>query len=143
MIEVRVAKPKDIQALIEFAIKVKDNKNIMPDMPLVPEHFAHWIADCIMSSGVVVFVAEDNGTICGFIVLNESACPWNHTIRFGVDLMFVAEKGGLKLIRTAKALAKKKNWDKLILTTSTNNERSDKLMNKLATQVGGVYELSR
>jgi hypothetical protein len=143
MIGIRIAKPNDIRTITEFAVKIKEDKKILPEIPMVESDFASWITECILSSGVIVFVATDNEAICGFIVLNETACPWNNLIRYGVDLMFVAEKGGLKLIRTAKQLAKKKNWDKLILTTSTNNERSDKLMEKLANKIGGVYEIPR
>jgi hypothetical protein len=143
VIGVRVAKPNDIRTITEFAVKIKEDKNILPEIPMVESDFASWITECILSPGVIVFVATDNEAICGFIVLNETACPWNNAIRYGVDLMFVAEKGGLKLIRTAKQLAKKKNWDKLILTTSTGNERSDKLMEKLSNKIGGVYEIPR
>lgn len=141
MITVRTARPVDITELLVFIYKIQKHHQIGLDQKIDDESFCMWIADCIFSSGIYVFVAEEEGEITGLLVLNEVPCPWNNQVRSGTDLMFCAVKGGNKLIRTAKALAEKKNWDQLIFTTSMNNERADRYFEKFSEKIGGVYRL--
>jgi hypothetical protein len=141
VVNVKLATPQDIQSLIQFAIKVKKEKKLEEHIELNTVDFGFWITECILSAGIYVFVVQDNKGICGFIVLNEISYPWNSSIKYGADLLFVAQKGGPKLIRTAKKLAKTKGWQRLLLTTTTNNERSDRFLNHVADKIGGVYEL--
>lgn len=140
-VNIKLASPSDIQYIKQFAIKVKEEKQLEPDITLNIDDFAFWITQCILSAGIYVFLAKDNDKVCGFIVLNEMSYPWNSSIKYGADLLFVAEKGGLKLVRTAKTLAKKRKWQRLILSTTTNNERSDKFLNHIADRIGGVYNV--
>lgn len=141
VVNIKLATPADIQDIKQFAIKSKENDTFKSDIEINVEEFTFWITECILSSGLYVFLAKDNDDICGFIVLNEISYPWNNSVKYGADLLFVAEKGGLKLVRTAKALAKKRGWQRLILSTTMNNERSDKFLNHIADQIGGVYNV--
>jgi len=141
VVKVRYATVRDIQQLVQFSIQIKEQKDLLSDIPIVPSDLGFWFADCITTPGIYVFVAEDKDEITGFIVLTEMVTPWNRQHRYLTDLLFVAQKGGLKLLRTAKALAKKKGHDKLLLSTSSKEERSDRFFNKVSQQIGGVYEL--
>ena len=141
MVKVRYATVQDIQKLLQFSEQVKEQKELLSDIPIVPTDLCYWFAECITNLGVYVFVAEEDDQITGFIVLTEMSAPWNKEHRYLTDLLFVANKGGLKLLRTAKALSKKKGYSKLLLSTSSKQERSDKFFNKVSQQIGGVYEL--
>ena len=141
MITVRLAQPTDITDLLVLIYEIQKHHQVGLDQKINDESFCMWIADCIFSPGIYVFVAEENDCIEGLMVLNEVACPWNNDVRSGTDLLFCALKGGNKLIRTAKALAKKKNWDKLIFTTSLSNERADQYFETFSKKIGGVYEV--
>jgi len=141
VVNIRYAQPTDIKKLVEFSKKVKQEKGLLPEIEIVDSDLAFWFADCITTPGIYVFVAEDKDEITGYIVLTEMSTPWNRQHRYLTDLLFVAQKGGIKLLRTSKALSKKKGYSKLLLSTSSKEERSDKFFNKVSQQIGGVYEL--
>ena len=141
MIKIRLAAPPDIKNLVEFGIKEKQEKEILPEIPANKEEISYWFAECIISSGNYVFLAEENGEICGFLVLSEMQCPWNSNYRYLTDLMFLARKGGVKLIRTAKKFAERKNLNSIVLSVSTKKDRSDKFLNHIGQYIGGAYEI--
>lgn len=140
-VKVRFAKPADVKDIAKFGIEFKEQKQLEQDVPADFESLCMWLFNAILLGGNYVFLAEDESGICGFIVLTEITCPWSQSYRYGADILFVARKGGLKLVRTAKEFAKKRNWKKLMLSTTTNNERSDKFLSHVADKIGGVYNI--
>ena len=141
MVNVRCATLADIQPILQFSKKLKQQKELVLDIEVNDKDASLWLADCIIASGIYVFVAEDNGNICGFIVLTEMSCPWNNSHRYLTDLLFLASKGGIKLIRTAKTLAKKNGMGSIVLSVSSKKSRSDKFLNHIGQYIGGVYEI--
>ena len=141
MIQVKLATVRDVQDLVAFGVKEKEENEVLPEIPVNFEDISYWFAECIMSGGNYVFIAKENEEICGFLVLTEMACPWNKNHTYLMDLMFLARKGGLKLIRTAKALAKKKKMKSVVLSVSSKKERSNKLLNHISQNLGGIYEI--
>jgi len=140
-LQVRYAKTADIRPMVQFAADLQEEQGLHLDMPVEPNDFGFWFANCIIYSGTYVFITEDDDGIQGIIVLNDHVCPWNNEYRLGIDLLFIARKGGLKLLRAAKKLKDKLGWYKLVLTSSSNRERTEVLYSKIANKVGGVYEL--
>lgn len=141
MVNIRLATVKDIQNLVKFGIETKEEKEVLPEIPADPVEIGFWFTNCIMNGGTYIFLAEENDEICGFLVLTEMSCPWNSNHRYLSDLLFLAKKGGVKLIRTAKALAKKKDMKSVVLSVSSKKDRSDKFLNHIGQHIGGVYEL--
>ena len=140
-VSVRFAKPADVKDIAKFGIEFKEQKQLEQEIPADFESLSLWLFNSMLLGGNYVFLAEDDSGICGFIVLTEIVCPWSQNYRYGADVLFVAKKGGPKLIRTAKQFAKKRNWEKLMLSTTTNNERSDKFLSHVAEKIGGVYNI--
>lgn len=141
VVKVRIATFQDIQNLVQFGIKEKEDKNILPEISVNEPDISYWFAECMMSGGNYIFLAEENDSICGFLVVTEMACPWNSQHRYLTDLLFLAQKGGIKLIRTAKAFAKKKGMDSVVLSVSSKKDRSDKFLNHIGQHIGGAYEI--
>lgn len=141
VVNIRCATLNDIKGLVEFGIEFKQQKNILEEIEINIEDISLWFANCITTPGTCVFLAEDDKGICGFIVLTEMACPWNNRHRYLTDLLFLARKGGIKLIRAAKVLAKKRNYAKVVLSTSSRKERSDKFFNYIGQKLGEIYEI--
>lgn len=141
MVKIKLATLSDIQNLVKFGAEFKEEKEILKDIPVILEDISFWFAECIMSGGNYVFIAEEDDEICGFLVVSEMSCPWNSQHRYLIDLLFLARKGGIKLIRTVKRLAQKKGMDSVVLSVSSKKDRSDKFLNHIGQHVGGVYEL--
>lgn len=141
MVKVRLAELKDIQNIVKFGIELKEKQEILTEVPVNIQDISYWFAEIIMYGGNYVFLAEENEEICGFLALTEMSCPWNKEHRYLTDLIFLAEKGGLKLIRTAKKLAQKRGMDSVVLSVSSKKDRSDRFLNHIGQHVGGVYEL--
>lgn len=141
VVKVRLATIKDIKPLVQFGIKEKEDKGILPEIPANEADISYWFAECIMAGGNYIFIAEEDDSICGFLAVTEMACPWNGQHRYLTDLIFLAQKGGIKLIRTAKAFAKKKGMDSVVLSVSSKKDRSDKFLNHIGQHIGGAYEI--
>lgn len=141
MVNIRCATLKDVGPIVQFGIQFKQEQSILEEIQVNAKDTAIWFANCIATPGTCVFVAEDEAGICGFIVLTEMACPWNNSHRYLADLLFLARKGGIKLIKAAKTLAKKRNYSKVVLSTSSKRERSDKFFNHIGQKLGEVYEI--
>ena len=141
VVNIRYATLSDIQDILKFSKDIKEKQALVSEIDINEKDASLWLADCIIASGIYVFVAEEHGNICGFIVLTEMACPWNSKHRYLTDLLFLASKGGIKLIRTAKTLAKKKDMKSIVLSVSSKKERSDKFLNHIGQHIGGVYEI--
>lgn len=141
MTTIRLATIKDIAGLVEFGIQYKNDSNTLPEIPVNEADIRFWFAECIMSGGNYIFLAEENDKICGFLVVTEMACPWNSQYRYLTDLIFLAQKGGIKLIRTAKKFAKKKGMVSVVLSVSSKKDRSDKFLNHIGQYIGGAYEI--
>lgn len=141
MISVRLAHIKDTPQLINLLHEVQEKKQVGQDQIIDPDSFAEYMTECVFSGGIYPFVAVDDEKIVGLLVLTEVTCPWNYGYVYGSDLLFVALKGGPKLIRTAKKLGRKKNWKNIYFTTSMNNDRADKFFSTIASPVGGTYKV--
>lgn len=141
MISVRLATIKDIPDLIGLLRAAQETKNIGHGQIIDPGSFAEYMRECIFSGGIYSFVAVEHDQIVGLLVLNEVTCPWNFGYVYGSDLLFVALKGGPKLIKTAKRLAQRKNWSALYFTTSMSNPRADGYFQKIAAPVGGTFKI--
>lgn len=141
MVKVRYATLHDVQPVLQFGKLLKEKNQLRSDIPVNDEDFTVWLSKCIMTTGVYPFVAEKDDKICGLLVLTETSQPWNNQYRYLTDLLFIAEQGGLKLVRTAKALAKKKGMDSILLSVSSKETRSDKFLSHIGQYAGGIYEI--
>lgn len=142
MVLVRAATLSDVGGIVDLALRIQKTKQAHINHPINTDHFEQYVSSCIASPGIYVFSSEDaDGTICGLLIINEFGCPWNRNFRWASDLMFIAEKGGPKLLRLAKKMKEWKGWDKLMLSTTTTNERADKLYSHFGTKIGSVFEL--
>ena len=133
---------KDIPAIVNLAIELQNEKALQSNVPVQYDDFANWLYLCLESPSIEILYSRTENDIDGFLILSESVYPWNHSIKFGTDLMFLCRKNGIKLINLAKKIAKKRKWDSLILSTTCNDERVDKFMNHISKQkIGGVYDV--
>lgn len=140
-VSIRCATLADVQPILKFASNLREENHLLLEIPIIEEDSSMWLAECIMSSGSYLFVAEENSEICGFIVLAEMSYPWNSQQKYLADMLFLAKKGGLKLLRTAKALAKKKNIKSIKVSVSSKKQRSDKFLSYMGQYIGGTYEI--
>jgi hypothetical protein len=136
----------DIKDIVAFANEIQNEKQLYLDVPLDHEHFAFWLLNCVQNSGTEVLISRTQNKdgineVDGFLILTECLYPWNPSIVYGTDIMFLCKRNGLKLVNLAKRIAKKRNWHSLTLSTSCDNERADKFMNKIGHQIGGVYHV--
>lgn len=127
----------DVNDIVSLCLEHQD----LSDVQINKEDFAYWLLECIRSSNTEVLCSKTNNQFDGFMVLTESTYPWNTSVKFGTDLMFLCKRNGIKLVNLAKKIAKKRKWNELILSTTCNNERVDKFMEHISTKVGGVYSL--
>lgn len=138
---VYLAGANDINDIVELAKELQKEKQLYSDVPIKDEQFKFWLVNCINMSSIEILCSRTENSLDGFMVLSECTYAWNNEKIYGTDLMFLCRKNGHKLVRLAKNIAKKRKWHSLILSTTCNNERADKYMNKISTQIGGVYDV--
>lgn len=141
-----LAGSEDVKDIVNFSMEMQNEKNLYQDVVIDTEHFAFWLLNCVLNSGTEVLISRTTNRdgineLDGFLILTECSYPWNGSIKYGMDIMFLCKRNGIKLINLAKKIAKKRNWNSLTLSTSCNDKRVDKFMNKIATQIGGVYNV--
>lgn len=139
---IRLARIQDIPDIVKLGKDLQNKKKLYVDVPLVEEDFSFWLLHCINSTSTEILCSYKKDKLNGILILCECNYPWNSSIKYGLDLLFLCKKDGLKLINAAKRIAKNRKWKSLVISTTTSNERADKFMNMVSTQIGGVYNVS-
>ena len=142
---IRNAQHSDTAELVRFVEKYHREKSNLSDIPFDRPSMVAYIDYHIGTPKHVVYIHLDDDEITGFILGGLEPFPHNSKRYWASDGMFIADKGGVRLLKRFHAWAFANRADRIFHGVSTGDARADALFSALkdTERTGGMYVIRK
>jgi len=138
---IRNAQHTDTKQLVDFVEKYHREKSNLNDIPFDRSSMVSYIDYHIGTSKHVVYVHVEDDEITGFILGGLEPFPHNKKVMWASDGMFIADKGGVALLKRFHLWAFASGAKRIFQGVSTGDNRADNLYKVTdgMEYTGGMY----
>lgn len=138
---IRNAQHTDTKRIVDFVEKYHREKSNLQDIPYDSGSMVSYVDYHIGTSKHVVYINEEGGELTGFILGGLEPFPHNKKYYWASDGMFIADKGGVQLLKRFHLWAFASGAIRIFQGVSTGDSRADNLYKVMdgMEYTGGMY----